>query len=151
MDGNGWSDIGYTFLVGGDGSIFEGRGWNVVGAHTYGFNSVGYGIDFIGTFTSKNPTQAAQDAYKAFAAVGFKKIMLEKHCNCMVLSFFQCAMGQGKVWDNYECKGHRQTGSTECPGNTFYATISSEPYPHWVKLFLPNLLAIYIKNNFFLD
>ena len=71
MDGNGWSDIGYTFLVGGDGSIFEGRGWNVVGAHTYGFNSVGYGIDFIGTFTSKNPTQAAQDAYKAFAAVGF--------------------------------------------------------------------------------
>ncbi len=42
MDSNGWSDIGYSFLVGGDGKIYEGRGWNVVGAHTSGYNSVGY-------------------------------------------------------------------------------------------------------------
>ena len=89
MDSNGWPDIGYrcgllqiltqkvyhtitpfiSFLIGGDGLIYEGRGWNQIGAHTYGFNDVGYGIDFIGTFTDKNPTQVAQDAYFVLAQV----------------------------------------------------------------------------------
>ena len=35
MDSNGWSDIGYSFLVGEDGNIYEGRGWSKVGAHRY--------------------------------------------------------------------------------------------------------------------
>ena len=39
----GWSDIGYSFLVGGDGKVYEGRGWNHVGAHTSGYNSEGIG------------------------------------------------------------------------------------------------------------
>ena len=40
----GWSDIGYSFLIGGDGRVYEGRGWGRVGAHTYGYNSRAYGI-----------------------------------------------------------------------------------------------------------
>ena len=40
INGNGWCDIGYSFLVGGDGNIYEGRGWDEIGAHTGGFNSV---------------------------------------------------------------------------------------------------------------
>ena len=43
--------------------IFQGRGFNVQGAHTSGYNSVGYGISFIGDFTLKLPTSGAQDAY----------------------------------------------------------------------------------------
>ncbi|TPP66324.1 Peptidoglycan recognition protein 5 [Fasciola gigantica] len=39
----GYSDIGYSFLIGTDGQIYEGRGWGVVGAHTYGYNRNGYG------------------------------------------------------------------------------------------------------------
>ena len=35
----GWSDIGYNFVVGEDGNVYEGRGWNSVGAHTYGYNN----------------------------------------------------------------------------------------------------------------
>ncbi|CAL1536979.1 unnamed protein product, partial [Lymnaea stagnalis] len=31
MDTHGWPDIGYNFLIGGDGSLFEGRGWDKVG------------------------------------------------------------------------------------------------------------------------
>lgn len=31
---NGYSDIGYNFLICGDGSIIEGRGWYIQGAHT---------------------------------------------------------------------------------------------------------------------
>jgi peptidoglycan recognition protein len=51
MDSNGWSDIGYNFLVGGDGNIYEGRGWERVGAHAPGYNSNSMGICFIGSFT----------------------------------------------------------------------------------------------------
>jgi hypothetical protein len=40
ISGNGWCDIGYSFLVGGDGNVYEGRGWDEIGAHTGGFNSV---------------------------------------------------------------------------------------------------------------
>ncbi|GFO44104.1 hypothetical protein PoB_007060900 [Plakobranchus ocellatus] len=43
MDTNGWDDIGYSFLIGGEGTVFEGRGWDRVGAHTKGHNSVGLG------------------------------------------------------------------------------------------------------------
>ena len=30
-------------MVGEDGNVYEGRGWDQVGAHTYGYNTVGLG------------------------------------------------------------------------------------------------------------
>ena len=30
-------------MVGEDGNVYEARGWDSVGAHTYGYNSVGLG------------------------------------------------------------------------------------------------------------
>ena len=30
----GWSDIGYSFLIGDDGNAYEGRGWEWIGSHT---------------------------------------------------------------------------------------------------------------------
>ena len=61
--------MGYSFMIGGDGSVFEGRGWNVVGAHTLNFNDVGYGIDFMGTFIEYDPTPMAQEAFHMLAQV----------------------------------------------------------------------------------
>ena len=40
----GWGDIGYSWCVDYSGNVYEGRGWNRTGAHTYGYNSKGYGI-----------------------------------------------------------------------------------------------------------
>ena len=34
-----YCDIAYSFLIGGDGKVYEGRGWDEIGAHTLGFNS----------------------------------------------------------------------------------------------------------------
>jgi len=53
MDTNGWVDIGYNFIVGESGHIFEGRGWTRVGAHAVNWNSRSIGIAVIGDFTSK--------------------------------------------------------------------------------------------------
>lgn len=44
MDDRGWWDIGYNFLIGQDGRIYEGRGFTVQGAHCSGWNTKTLGI-----------------------------------------------------------------------------------------------------------
>jgi hypothetical protein len=53
MDRN-FSDIAYNFLVGGDGKIYEGRGWDAEGAFARGFNKKSLGIAFIGKDLTSN-------------------------------------------------------------------------------------------------
>lgn len=48
----GWNDIGYSFVVGGDGRIYRGRGYNVVGAHAPRYNDKSIGICLIGDWRS---------------------------------------------------------------------------------------------------
>lgn len=43
-----------SFLIGNDGNVYEGAGWNKVGAHTLGYNRKSIGIAFIGDFSGKN-------------------------------------------------------------------------------------------------
>lgn len=42
-----------SFLVGEDGGAYEGVGWEIQGAHTYGYNDIALGIAFIGNFVGK--------------------------------------------------------------------------------------------------
>ncbi|KAM4696161.1 peptidoglycan-recognition protein SC2-like [Rhinophrynus dorsalis] len=106
MKNRDYCNIGYSFLVGGDGQIYEGRGWKTVGAHTLNYNTRGYGISFIGTFSKGNPTAAAQKAAKDLIACGVKNKFIKP---------------------NYVLKGHRDVFNTDCPGNTLYNTIKTWP------------------------
>lgn len=45
-----WS---FSFLVGQDGVIYEGVGWNVQGSRAPGYNDIALGIAFMGTFLGK--------------------------------------------------------------------------------------------------
>lgn len=56
---NGWSDIGYSWMVDDLGNAYEGRGWFRTGAHTYLFNSKGYGICWLGDSNVQTPSAAA--------------------------------------------------------------------------------------------
>lgn len=71
----GWSDIGYSFLVGGDGRVYEGRGWGTVGAHTRGYNSNGIAISFVGNFMTQKPNQAMLNAAQKLIACGIKMVI----------------------------------------------------------------------------
>ena len=53
---NGWCDIGYHFLIGRDGTIYEGRPLTQLGAHVGGHNTGNIGIAFVGCFDRSCPS-----------------------------------------------------------------------------------------------
>jgi hypothetical protein len=58
----GWADIGYHFLIGKNGLIYEGRDWHVRGTHVETYNSGSLGICLLGNFMSQDPTIAQLDS-----------------------------------------------------------------------------------------
>ena len=59
-----YDDIGYNFLIGGDGNIYEGRGFGTKGAHSPCYHQYAYGIAFIGNFCRQMPESKALQAYE---------------------------------------------------------------------------------------
>uniref|UniRef100_A0A1I8N480 Peptidoglycan-recognition protein n=1 Tax=Musca domestica TaxID=7370 RepID=A0A1I8N480_MUSDO len=104
-----WADIGYNFLIGGDGNIYEGRGWNVVGAHATNWNSKSLGISFIGNYHNYKPSAAQINAAKNLLAA---------------------AVSRGQIVSGYVLYGHRQVGSTDCPGTHLWNEIKT--WAHWM-------------------
>ena len=66
VQGNGWNDIGYNFLVDQYGQVFEGRFGgverNVIGAHAEGFNTGSVGVAMLGTYGTTTPPAVARTA-----------------------------------------------------------------------------------------
>ena len=48
VNGRGWSDIGYHYVIGIDGTIEKGRPIQRTGAHTKGHNAESVGVCYIG-------------------------------------------------------------------------------------------------------
>ncbi|CAF1085055.1 unnamed protein product [Rotaria sp. Silwood1] len=68
-----WVDIGYHFLVGENGKIYEGRGWNRQAAHSPGWNNVAYGISFIGNFHASSPNEKALKTARSWINCGVER------------------------------------------------------------------------------
>ena len=66
----GWGDIGYNYLVGHDGRIFEGRvgGDNVVGGHSFQYGFGSSGISCLGTFDSVDVSASCWSSLIAIVA-----------------------------------------------------------------------------------
>ncbi|XP_071102540.1 peptidoglycan-recognition protein SC1a-like [Haliotis cracherodii] len=109
MDTHGWPDIGYSFVVGEDGHAYEARGWDTIGAHTYGYNSVGLGICVIGNFMERLPNQAALNTLK---------------------QLINCGVSNGKISSTYILRGHRDMpdNQTACPGQKLWELIKTWPH-----------------------
>lgn len=113
----GWSDIGYNFLVDRFGKIWEGRYGGVaravVGAHTLGYNEYSFAMSAIGNFDIAAAPQAVLDAYAALFAWKLS------------LSNIRADATRLYVKDKYfqAINGHRDAGSTACPGRYLYAKL----------------------------
>lgn len=67
---NGWDDIGYNWLIDGNGIIYEGRGQGLQGAHFSCMNENTIGICVIGNYEIATPSTEAIDALQNFIAWG---------------------------------------------------------------------------------
>ncbi|MEZ4358924.1 MAG: N-acetylmuramoyl-L-alanine amidase [Kofleriaceae bacterium] len=103
QDTRGWCDIGYNFLISRDGRVWEGRGASRVGSHVASQNTGNVGVAFLGTYTttSASSTQITNVA-------GLIRSLSTRY---------------GLTPSSTTVKGHRDRGSTSCPGDRLYGQI----------------------------
>lgn len=65
---NGWSDIGYHYLIDWEGRVLQGRPVDLLGAHTDDNNEGSIGIALMGAFEQQHATAAQLEALRALAA-----------------------------------------------------------------------------------
>lgn len=102
MDDRNWDDIGYNFLIGEDGRVYEARGWNRTGAHTYGWNEKAVAFCVMGSYNDRLPNKQALSALQNIIAYGVQ---------------------EGKITQDYKLYGHRDVRDTDCPGHKLYDLI----------------------------
>ncbi len=129
--GNGWDDIGYNFLVDPKGRIYEGRsarsyakgemptgedeqGNGVVGAHAAGYNFGSAAVAVMGDFTSVEPSSPAMNAVQRMMAWKADRHDINPEAN----DPFTGTDGVTRTFPNLA--GHRDVGSTACPGDRLY-------------------------------
>jgi hypothetical protein len=113
----GWSDVGYNFLVDRFGRIWEGRAGGVdrpvVGAHTLGYNDYAFAMSAIGNYETARPSKAVLQAYGSLFAWKLSLHGIDASSTKQVVGP-----------DTFQAiNGHRDAGSTACPGKYLYAKI----------------------------
>lgn len=106
MKSIGFTDIGYNFLVGGDGQVYVGRGWQAQGQHVKGYGAVSISIAFIGTFINVTPKKKQLWAAKRLMEEGVRL---------------------HKLHADYHIYAHRQLSATESPGEKLFQLMKLWP------------------------
>ena len=126
---NGWSDIGYNFLVDKYGTLYEGRAGGidraVVGAQAQGYNAQTTGIANIGTHTSVPQSSAALDA---MARLIRWKLPLHGAPTAGSTTVTSAGGSTNKFPSGRSVRigrvaGHRDTNATSCPGDALYSQL----------------------------
>ncbi|KAH3708555.1 hypothetical protein DPMN_068009 [Dreissena polymorpha] len=118
-----WADIGYNFVIGQDGGVYIGRGWDRVGAHTLGWNNISISFAFTGNFNETLPTDDALNALEAVLIVGVKL---------------------GKLTPDFKLHGHRDARPTESPGQKLYDLIRRHEHYEPIR---PNIITFVPKSH----
>jgi hypothetical protein len=125
---NGWDDIGYNFLVDRFGTIYEGRYGGidkpVIGAHAEGFNTYSFGVSMLGTFTSVSPSAAMVDAVESLMTWRLDVAHVDPLGKATVVSKGSGKYPAGTSVTLNGIIGHRDVGSTSCPGDLGYAKLA---------------------------
>ena len=121
MDGRGWSDIAYNFVVDKYGGIWEGRGGGIdrpiIGAHAMGFNTNSVGVMVIGDYTAARPSAAALESVSR--VLGWKLALhrVDPAGRVDFTSLGSTKYPSGVVVNLPRIVGHRDVGLTGCPGS----------------------------------
>lgn len=131
-EGRGWCDLGYNFVIAPDGTVFEGRwarsysDWEihnsenrtqqaVSGAHVANHNSGSVGISMMGDFTHAHLTASARSSLVDVLAWEADRHDLDPQSKHTYVN-----PSTGETRKLPRIAGHRDAGSTACPGTTIY-------------------------------
>jgi N-acetylmuramoyl-L-alanine amidase len=127
VQGNGWNDIGYNFLVDKYGQIFEGRYGGltraVIGAHAMGFNVGSVGVALIGNYGSASVTPPARAALVSLLAWRLDLAHVDPMSRVVRVSTGNPRYPSGTAVTLNAISGHRDTYPTSCPGTNLYAQL----------------------------
>jgi hypothetical protein len=126
---NGWSDIGYNILVDRYGRAYEGRAGSierhVLGAHTGGFNVDSFGVSLLGDFSTVPPSDTTMATLSKVLAWKLGAAYRDPRGKAVLTSAgggtSKFPAGRQVTFD--VVSGHRDAGSTSCPGATTYARL----------------------------
>ena len=96
----GWTCIGYHYVIRKDGTVEQGRPHWTVGAHAYGHNSHTIGIHMCGNFEEAEPT--------------------DEQIESLAMLLANLCTDYGLPIDRDHIVGHRELMTTACPGRNLY-------------------------------
>ena len=96
----GWTCIGYHYVIRKDGTVEQGRPHWTVGAHAYGHNSHTIGIHVCGNFEEAVPT--------------------DEQIESLAMLLANLCTDYGLPIDRDHIVGHRELMATACPGRNLY-------------------------------
>lgn len=130
IDGRGWCDIGYNFVIDKWGNIYEGRDNSltqpIIGVHAGGFNTGTVGISMLGTYDAV-PSSAVQQAVAQIAGWRLGSYGLNPESQ---MSYYTYGGENSKIPANTTITlprvfGHRDVAYTACPGAGGYAALTN--------------------------
>ncbi|XP_066250164.1 peptidoglycan-recognition protein SC1a/b-like isoform X2 [Euwallacea similis] len=114
IDSKGWYDIPYSFLIGGDGVVYEGRGWNTqarLKRLQSEYNDQTVLLAFIGTFDTDRASQLQVTTCQRLIEGGVKL---------------------GHIHKDYKLLGVKQLyEEVDSPGEALFQQIKN--WTHWVE------------------
>lgn len=118
---NGWSDIGYNWLIDPNGVLYEGRGGgdNVRGSHMCGYNNNTMGVCLLGNFVNVAPSTVALETLTHLLAWKCCKEDISPGGNGPITSYAGYMQ---------HISGHRDgcaPNYTECPGGLLYTQLGN--------------------------
>jgi len=129
VQGNGWNDIGYNFLVDKYGQIFEGRYGGmtrpVIGAHSEGFNTGSVGVAVIGDYSSTSITPAARAALVSLLAWRLDLDHVDPSSSVVRVSAGNPRYRAGTAVTLRAISAHRDVYPTSCPGASLYGQLAA--------------------------
>jgi len=121
---NGWSDIGYNWLIDPNGVVYEGRGDRILGAHFSCMNSKTVGICLIGNYETAYISHAAEESLIAFLG----SEMCKKHLDPLGVKYHRSSelnldVISGHRDGNNSPSDYSCAKGTSCPGKHLYSLL----------------------------
>ena len=123
-----WWDIGYNYVIGYDGEIFEWKKWGdyISAAHSKWNNNSTVGISIMGDYTDKEISKQQYESLEKlvrYLAWKYGIDFSKKHYYHMKCAGEKCNTFPLETYLDSTLVGHRDTGHTSCPGDKLYAQI----------------------------